>query len=33
MPYAYDYVQGASNTLRFNRIFIFNQETSLLIRL
>jgi len=32
MPYAYDYVQGASNTLRFNRIFIFNQETGLLIR-
>jgi len=32
MPYAYDYVQGASNALRFNRIFIFNQETGLLIR-
>ncbi len=32
MPYAYDYVQGASKALRFNRIFIFNQETSLLIR-
>ena len=32
MPYAYDYVQGASKTLRFNGIFIFNQETGLLSR-
>jgi hypothetical protein len=26
------FVQGASKALRFNRIFIFDQETSLLIR-